>query len=293
LKKAGDLTCRILAVMPIESRTKTLKDLGVRVGFGDPVLRIGALKCFSDGSMGAGSALFYEPYTDEPTTSGLGIYSKDKLTELILGGHEAGLQVMTHAIGDKANCWVLDAYEAAIQAHGNKGLRHRIEHAQVVNRKDLPRFAELDVIASIQPSHCIDDMRWAEKRIGRERCAIAYMYKSFYDVGARVAFGTDWPVEPLNPMLGLYAAVTREFPEGGPEDGWFPDQIISMETAIKSYTLDAAYAEHQEEEKGSIEVGKLADLVVLDRDLFTIPQREILQIRAVMTVTGGTVVFER
>lgn len=293
LKRSGDLTCRILAVFPVESHARILKNEGVTVGSGDALLRRGGLKCFADGSMGAGSALFYEPYTDEPATSGLGIFSRERLAELIAEGHAAGLQMFTHAIGDKANCWVLDAYESAIREHGVRGLRHRIEHAQVVDPRDLPRFAGLGVIASIQPSHCIDDMRWAEKRIGRERCANAYMYKSFYDAEARVAFGTDWPVEPLSPMLGLYAAVTREYPGGGPEGGWFPEQIISMDAAIRSYTLDAAYAEHQEQEKGSIEAGKLADVIVLEKDPFEIPARELLEMRVDLTMMGGRLVFDR
>jgi len=293
LLRQNQLNCRILAAMPIEEYANRLNQVGVQFHFGDAMLRIGSVKTFVDGSMGAGSALFFEPYNDDPTTSGLGIYPKKRLMELIATAHKNNLQICTHAIGDKANRWALDAYEAAIEQFGANGLRHRIEHAQVVTASDLPRFAFLNVIASIQPSHCIDDMRWAEKRIGKERCANAYRFKSLYDAGAHVAFGTDWPVEPLNPMLGIYAAVTREFPEGGPVGGWFPQEKISLEQALRSYTLESAYAEYEEANKGTIEVGKLADLVVLDHDLFTIPAKEILTTRVVMTILGGRIIYKQ
>ena len=293
LLRTNRLSCRILAVMPIETHAERLFEQGVGVHSGDSMLRIGSIKNFADGSMGAGSALFFEPYTDEPSTSGLSIYPKDRLMALVENGHSKGLQVITHAIGDKANRWVLDAYEAAIRKTGPKGLRHRIEHAQVVLPEDLPRFAELGVIASIQPSHCIDDMRWAEKRIGKKRCAYAYMYKSFFDAGADVAFGTDWPVEPLTPMLGLYACVTREYPEGGPEGGWYPDQIITMKQAVRSYTLGSAFAQHEESDLGTIEPGKLADLIVLDKDIFSISPKEILETRVDLTMVGGRIVYQR
>jgi predicted amidohydrolase YtcJ len=293
LLREGKLTCRILAVMPIETHTELLAKSGIEVHFGDAMLRIGSLKAFSDGSMGAGSALFFDAYSDDPSTSGLGIYSIEKLQSLVSGAHSKRLQIMTHAIGDKANRWVLDAYEAAIEQYGQFGLRHRIEHAQVVTPEDLPRFAHLGVIASIQPSHVIDDMRWAEKRIGKERCKNAYRCRSFFEAGAHVAFGTDWPVEDLNPMLGLYAATTREYPEGGPKGGWFPEEKIPVELAVRSYTWSPAYAEFEEQSKGTLETGKLADLIVLDRDLFSVAPKDILKTKVDMTVVGGKVVFER
>ena len=188
----------------------------------------------------------------------------------------AGFQLEIHAIGDRANTLVLDIAEKLIKVRGQKDRRFRIEHAQVVRDADKKRFASLGVIASIQPSHCIDDMRWAEKRIGRARCEIAYNFKSFVDAGARIAFGTDWYVEPLNPMLGLYAAVTRQFTDGTPPGGWFPEERISLEQAVSFYTLGSAYAEFAETRKGSIETGKLADLVVLSSNIFETPPREIL-----------------
>ncbi|HDL19263.1 MAG TPA: amidohydrolase [Bacteroidetes bacterium] len=293
LARRGELTCRINAVMPIESYTEYLHRAGIEYHFGSPLLRLGSVKCFSDGSMGAGSALLFEPYTDDGATSGLAIYPKTKLMELIAAAHKNNLQVYCHAIGDKANRWVLDAFEAAAKKYGQKDLRHRIEHAQLVARGDFQRFSALDVIASVQPSHCIDDMRWAETRIGKKRCNGLYAFRSFLDAGANIAFGTDWPVENLNPMIGLYAAVTREFSQGGPAGGWFPKQKIELEEAVKAYTSGAAYAEHEEQNKGSIEPGKLADLIVLDLDIFSVPPKEILSAKVDLTMVGGKVVFVR
>jgi predicted amidohydrolase YtcJ len=205
----------------------------------------------------------------------------------------AGLQLAVHAIGDRANALVLDILEKIAAARGLRDRRPRIEHAQVVRDADKARFAKAGVIASIQPSHCIDDMRWAETRIGRTRSGIAYDFKSFVDAAARIAFGTDWFVEPLDPMLGLYAAVTRQFPDGTPAGGWHPEERITLEQAIEFYTLGSAYAEFAETRKGSITAGKLADLVVLSADLFSIPPREILTTKPVMTIVGGRIVYER
>lgn len=293
LVRQEKLTCRINAVMPIETHTEYLRRMGVEYHFGNSLLRIGSVKCFSDGSMGASSALLFEPFTDDGASSGLAIYSKSKLMELIAAAHKNNLQVYCHAIGDKANCWTLDAFESAIDEYGQKDLRHRIEHAQLVAQGDFQRFADLNVIASVQPSHCIDDMRWAETRIGKERCRRLFAFRSFLQVGAHIAFGTDWPVEDLNPMLGLYAAVTREFPQGGPAGGWFPEQKIDMQQAVTAYTLGAAYAEHEEKNKGTIEPGKLADLIVLDRDIFSVPPEEILSAKVELTMMGGEIVFVR
>jgi len=256
------------------------------------MLRLGTMKVFVDGSMGAGTALFYEPYSDDPSTSGIPIYPEEELYSLIKAVDKTGLQIAAHAIGDKANAWILNAFERAFEENGKRNARHRIEHAQVVLPEDIKRFGNLGIIASIQPSHCIDDMRWAEKRIGG-RVKHSYLFNSFVKAGVKIAFGTDWTVEPIDPMLGIYAAVTREFPEGGPEGGWFPDEKITLEKAIEYYTLGSAYAEFQENEKGSIEEGKWADLVVLDKNLFEIPPREILSTNVDMTILGGKIVYER
>jgi predicted amidohydrolase YtcJ len=255
-------------------------------------LRTGGLKLFADGSMGSGTAAFFEPYADDPKTSGLLLQSPEALEKAIFDADAAGFQLVVHAIGDRANAVVLDAFEKLQTQRGRRDRRPRIEHAQVVRQQDKERFRQLGAIASIQPSHCIDDMRWAEARIGRARSAISYNFKSFVAAGARIAFGTDWFVEPLNPMLGLYAAVTRQFPDGTPAGGWFPDERIAMEQAVEFYTMGSAYAEFTETHKGSITEGKLADLVILSRDILTVPPREILDTRPVLTMVGGRIVHE-
>lgn len=285
LRKSGDLTARIYSIQNYGGAMS-----GGRAG--DDWIRTGGRKLFADGSMGSGTAAFFEPYADDPKTSGLLLQSPEALQKAIFAADAAGYQPVVHAIGDRANAIVLDAFERLAAARGAKDRRPRIEHAQVVRDADKARFKATGVIASIQPSHCIDDMRWAERRIGKSRTPISYDFKSFADAGARIAFGTDWYVEPLNPMLGLYAAVTRQFPDGTPEGGWFPEERISMAQAIEYYTLGAAYAEFTETRKGSITEGKLADLVILSHDLFTIAPKQILETRPVMTITGGRVVHE-
>jgi predicted amidohydrolase YtcJ len=291
LLREGELTVRVNVWRPIDFY-EDFEKIGILPNFGHDMLRLGTMKVFVDGSMGAGTALFYEPYSDDPSTSGIPIYPEEELYSLIKAVDKTGLQIAAHAIGDKANAWILNAFERAFEENGKRNARHRIEHAQVVLPEDIKRFGNLGIIASIQPSHCIDDMRWAEKRIG-ERVKHSYLFNSFVKAGVKIAFGTDWTVEPIDPMLGIYAAVTREFPEGGPEGGWFPDEKITLEKAIEYYTLGSAYAEFQENEKGSIEEGKWADLVVLDKNLFEIPPREILSTNVDMTILGGKIVYER
>jgi len=291
LLKEGELTLRINA-WRAGAFYPEFEKIGILPNFGSDMLRIGTMKIFVDGSMGAGTALFYEPYSDDSTTSGIPIYPEEQLYELVKAIDNAGLQIAAHAIGDKANAWILNAFEKAFEENGKREARHRIEHSQVVLPDDIKRFKELGIIASIQPSHCIDDMRWAEKRIG-DRVKHSYLFNSFVREGVKIAFGTDWTVEPLDPMLGLYAAVTREFPEGGPEGGWFPAEKITLEQAIEFYTLGSAYAEFQEDVKGSIKVGKLADLVVLNQNLFEVKPKEILKTKVDLTILGGKVVFKR
>ncbi len=291
LLKAGELTLRINAWRS-GYLYQNFDAIGILPNLGNDMLRIGTMKVFVDGSMGAGTALFYQPYSDDPSTAGIPIYAENELYEFITAIDKAGLQIAAHAIGDKANTWILNAFDKAFQANGRREARHRIEHAQVVLPDDIKRYHDLGIIASIQPSHCIDDMRWAEKRIG-DRARHSYLFNSFVKEKVKIAFGTDWTVEPLNPMLGLYAAVTREFPEGGPAGGWFPDEKITLEQAIEFYTLGSAYAEFQEDVKGSIKAGKLADLVVLDKNLFEIEPKEILDTKVDLTILGGKVVFKR
>ncbi|MEX1127147.1 MAG: amidohydrolase [Vicinamibacterales bacterium] len=288
LQRRGELPVRIYSIQNFPSPVPGASD-GSR---GDEWIRTGGRKLFADGSMGSGTAAFYEPYADDTSTRGLLLQSPEALRQAVFEADAAGLQPVVHAIGDRANAIVLDIFEALARERGPRDRRPRIEHAQVVRDADKARFKALGVIASIQPSHCIDDMRWAERRIGRERTPISYNFKSFQDAGARIAFGTDWYVEPLDPMLGLYAAVTRQFPDGTPAGGWFPEERISMASAIEHYTLGSAYAEFAEARKGSITVGKAADLVILSRDLFAIAPKEILDTRALLTVVGGRVVHE-
>ena len=290
LRAAGELTARIYSIQ--NHGIEGLLSAGITSGFGDDWLRVGGVKLFADGSMGSGTAAFFAPYNDEPGTSGLLLQSTVALEQAIFDADAAGFQVVVHAIGDRANAIVLDAVEKLNRERGKRDRRARIEHAQVVRDVDKKRFKPAGVIASIQPSHCIDDMRWAEKRIGRERSAVAYDFKSFVDAGAAIAFGTDWYVEPLDPMLGLYAAVTRQFPDGTPAGGWFPEERLTMQQAVEFYTLGAAYAEFAEQRKGSITEGKLADLVVLSRDIFEVAPREILETRPVLTVVGGKPVYD-
>jgi hypothetical protein len=292
IRAEGGLLTRINVWRPVGAM-KSLIDAGVRSGLGDDWIRIGAIKILSDGSMGAGTAAFFEPYTDEPTTSGLLLYPVEEINRMIDEADAAGFQLAVHAIGDRANALVLDAFEKAAAARPRADRRFRIEHAQVVRKADLPRYAKLRVVASIQPSHCIDDMRWAPRRIGAERCRLAYNFKSFLDAGIPVAFGTDWFVEPLDPRLGLYAAVTRELVEGGPKDGFLPEERISLDSAIDLYTRGSAYAEFADERKGTLEPGKLADLAVFAADLFKVEPRKILTTPVDLTMVGGRVVFER
>jgi hypothetical protein len=292
LRERGELTARFY-VWRSAASLSSLEKAGVRTGLGDEWIRLGAIKILSDGSMGSGTAAFFEPYADDAKTSGLLLHPVAELERLVRQADAAGFQLAVHAIGDRANSLVLDAFERAAAANGPRERRFRIEHAQVVRKHDLARYKRLDVIASIQPSHCIDDMRWAEKRIGKERARDAYNFRSFTAAGIPVAFGTDWFVEPLDPRLGLYAAITREFPEGGPAGGWFPEEKISLEDAIDLYTRGSAYAEFAERAKGTLAPGMLADLVVFASDLFRIPARQVLTTPVDLTVVGGRVVFER
>ncbi len=292
LRRRGELTAR-LYVWRYASALSPMIEAGLSTGLGDAWIRLGALKILSDGSMGAGTAAFFEPYADDASTRGLLLYPQDELERMVLRADQAGFQLAVHAIGDRANSLVLDAFERAVRANGSRDRRFRIEHAQVVRKSDLGRYRSLGVIASIQPSHCIDDMRWAEKRIGKERVRDAYNFASFTRAGIPVAFGTDWFVEPLDPRIGLYAAVARELPGGGPAGGFLPEEKLSLEEAIDLYTRGSAYAEFAEAEKGTLEPGKLADLVIFARDLFAIPPREILSTPVDLTMVGGRVVFER
>jgi len=294
LKASGELTARFFCRFPIATTEQFIAQ-GIRVRTGDEWVRLGSLKAFADGSLGSTTALFFEPFINDPTTHGLpsDIVLDGRLEKWALAADRAGLQLSIHAIGDSANSLMLDLFERIIAQNPSWDRRFRIEHAQHIHPKDFARFARLDVIASVQPYHAIDDGRWAEGRIGYERCKTTYPFKTFLDNKVMVTFGSDWTVAPLNPLLGIYAAVTRRTLEGANPNGWFPEQKISVEQAIRAYTIDNAYGAFEENEKGSIEVGKLADLVVLSDDILKIDPVKIEKTQVEMTVLGGRVVYEK
>ena len=290
----GELKTRIYAVSPLPSWERVAR-MGVRAHFGSEMLRVGGLKGFADGSLGSTTALFYEPYRDDPSTSGIAgdeMYPEGVMLKRVSEADRAGLQVMIHAIGDRANDLILSIYEQVERENGKRDRRFRIEHAQHLRAQDIPRFARDGVIASMQPYHAIDDGRWAEKRIGKERIKTTYAFRSLLDSGATLAFGTDWTVAPLNPLLSIYAAVTRRTLDGKNPNGWVPEQKITVEETVRAYTLGSAYAEFQENVKGSITAGKLADIVLLSRDIFKIDPNEIENVKVGMTMVDGRVVFE-
>jgi predicted amidohydrolase YtcJ len=264
------------------------------MGLGDLWLEIGVLKDFIDGSLGSSTAKMFEPYLNEPNSTGIYVRPRGKLLEDALAADRAGLGIAIHGIGDRGNAELLDIFAEVIKKNGPRNRRLRIEHAQHLRPIDYGRFAELGVIASMQPYHLIDDGRWAEGRIGAKRCASSYALKSLLDAGAKVAFGSDWSVAPLSPLLGVDAAVNRRTLDGKHPEGWFPEQKITVSQALECYTLTAAYAASQEKERGSLEPGKLADLVVLSRDILLEEERDhIAEAEVLLTMVGGRVVFEK
>jgi predicted amidohydrolase YtcJ len=290
----NELKTRVYAVSPLPAWER-LARTGVRAHFGSDMLRIGGLKGFADGSLGSTTAFFYEPYKDAPETSGLAgdeMFPEGAMLGRARDADRAGLQVMIHAIGDRANEQILSIFEKVTRENGAQHRRFRIEHAQHLRRDDIARFGRLKVIASMQPYHAIDDGRWAEKRIGYERAKTTYAFRSLLDAGAMLAFGTDWTVAPLDPMLTIYAAVTRRTLDGKNPNGWIPEQKITVEEAIRAYTVGSAYAEFQDGVKGSLSPGKLADVVILSRDIFKIVPNEIEKAKVVLTIMDGRVVYE-
>jgi predicted amidohydrolase YtcJ len=292
--RAGLLTVRIYDASPLRD-WKSLADTGVQAGFGSPLLRIGNLKSFADGSLGSATAWMDAPFADLPGKSGLAsteLMDSATTSANIQGADQAGLQISIHAIGDRAIHAVLDLYERAQQQNGAADRRFRIEHVQHLRPDDVARFAPLGVIASMQPYHAIDDGRWAERRLGPERIQWSYAWRSLLDKGAVLAFGSDWPVAPMDPLLGIYAAVTRRTLDGKNPQGWVPQQRITVAEAVHAYTIGSAFAEYQEAIKGSLEPGKLADLVVLSDDIFHIAPSEIEKVRVQMTVFDGSVIYQ-
>ncbi|MDQ2843710.1 MAG: amidohydrolase [Acidobacteriota bacterium] len=290
--KANELTVRISGHQPL-LLWKNLANVGVISDFGNAQLHIGGLKGFADGSLGSTTALLFQPYLDSPNTSGIAsaeLSNPQQMFSNIEGGDAAQLQVAVHAIGDKANNTILNFYERVEQEHGERDRRFRIEHAQHLLASDIPRFGKLHVIASMQPYHCIDDGRWAEKRIGAERAKTTYAFRSLLDSGATLAFGSDWDVAPMSPIMGIYAAVTRRTLDGKHPYGWVPEQKITVAEAVHAYTMGSAYASFDEKIKGSIEPGKLADFVVLSDDIFAIDPAKIIDTKVYMTVFDGGLV---
>jgi predicted amidohydrolase YtcJ len=256
-------------------------------------IRFGYLKDFMDGTLGSATAMMFEPFNDEPDKTGLAQMSYEELEARVLAADRRGFQIGIHAIGPKANNWILNAYEKAREVNGIRDSRHRSEHAQILIEEDIPRFAALGVIASMQPTHCITDKRFAEKRIGTDRSRWAYAWKSLADSGAKLAFGTDYSVEPLNPMEGLYASVTRKDRKGEEGDGWFPMEKLSMEKAVEYYTLGSGYSQFMEERKGMLKKGYLADITILSEDIFNIAEEMIMSVKTDYTIVDGKIVFDR
>ena len=290
----GELKTRIYGMSPL-SRWERTAHAGIRAHFGSDMLRIGGMKAFSDGSLGSSTALFFEPYSDEPGTRGLpgaDMFPEGILLKRVLAADQAGLQVMIHAIGDRANEAVLTVFKQVTEKNGPRDRRFRIEHAQHLRASEIPRFGSEQVIASMQPYHCIDDGRWCEPRIGAERCLGTYAFRSLLNSGAVLAFGSDWTVAPLNPMTGIYAAVTRRTLDDKNPGGWYPKQKLTVEETVHAYTVGSAFAEFTEKVKGTLTPGKLADLVMLDQDIFKIDPEEILNTQVQLTVMDGRVVYE-
>jgi hypothetical protein len=293
LERRGDLALRVYAAMSVDETTteemlETFARLKAR--HRGPWLRAGAVKIFVDGVIESHTAAMLEPYTDDPRARGNPYYTQEELAELVSDLDERGFQIFAHAIGDRAIRMALDAYEEVV--HPGRDARHRIEHIEVVSEPDIPRFAETGVLASMQPLHGAPDFGgvWS-KAVGLERLQRAFAWRSLRRAGARLVHGSDWPVVTIDPLMGIYTAVTREDLDGRPEGGWIPAERLDLEEAIAGYTLDAAYASFEDDVKGSIQVGKLADLVVLSHDLFEVPEREIAETEALMTMIGGDVVY--
>ena len=292
LLRRGTLKTRIYGCSPMND-FKRWENTGVRFAFGDAMLRVGCLKAYADGSLGSTTAWFFDPYLDAPNSSGLAMADvTTTMRQTIQDAGKAGLQVRVHAIGDRANATILDHFQAVEKAGGEPDRRFTIEHAQHVRIEDLKRFGPMKVVASMQPFHIIDDGRWAWKRLDEKRLKGTYAFRTILDSGGVLAFGSDSPVAPLNPLYGVYGAVTRRTLDDKNPGGWIPEQKISVEETVKAFTSGSAYAEFQEKVKGTIEVGKLADFVILSDDIFTIDPVKIWEVKVLTTVMDGRIVYE-
>lgn len=295
LEKQGELQVRVSTHLPLPEWKRLASD-GIMADFGSEKLQLGALKSFADGSLGSTTAWFFDPYSDAPDTRGIPspeLLHPAEMYEEMRSADKAGLQLAVHAIGDRANQTILGMFEKLEVEDGSSDRRLRIEHAQHLSPVDIPRFSKLRVIASVQPYHAIDDGRWADRRIGAERAKTTYAFRSLLDSGAVLAFGSDWFVAPISPLMGIYAAVTRRTLDGKHPNGWVPEQKISVAEAVHAYTMGSAYASFEEGRKGSLAPGKLADLVVLSQDIFEIDPVQIQDTKVDLTVFDGQVIFER
>jgi predicted amidohydrolase YtcJ len=293
IAEKGELTTRIYAV-PMETDWHDQAKVGIRRAWGSTYLRLGAVKGYADGSLGSRTAYMFEPFADDPGNRGLlsdEMHPPSAMRDRLMQADAAGLQLRIHAIGDRGISMTLDIFSDIEKEHGYHDQRFTIEHAQHMAQKDFERFAALHVIASMQPYHAIDDGRWAEKRLGHQRARYSYAWRSFLDHGVTLAFGTDWPVAPLNPLLGLCAAVTRGTSDGKNPDGWIPEEKITLSEAVEAYTLGSAFAEFQENEKGSITPGKLADMVLLSENIFDLKPDAIGNVKVETTIVGGKIVY--
>jgi len=286
------LKTRIYAATPLPE-WRELKQLVDSVGYGDKWLKWGALKGFVDGSLGSHTAAFFEPFTDAPDDRGIFLTPADSLYRWISDADEAGLQMMVHAIGDSAINTLLNIYEKVSIENGPRDRRFKMEHAQHLHPNDIARFSELHVMASMQPYHAIDDGRWAERVIGQQRIKTTYAFKSLLDAGTSIAFGSDAPVAPPTPLEGIYAAITRKTLDGANPRGWVPLQRITIEEALHAYTAVGAYASYDEKIKGTLEIGKLADFVILDADMTSVRPENIRDVNVLMTFVGGNRVYHR
>jgi hypothetical protein len=287
------MTVRLDLRWPIAARQDVV-GMGAETNFGGEFVRVGGVKGFMDGSLGSSTALMFEPYEGSPGNTGVFVTEPDAMRAMIRSADQAGLSVAVHAIGDRANATVLDLYAEVAKQNGPRDRRFRVEHVQHLRPSDYGRFKELGVIASMQPYHAVDDGRWAEGRIGPKRCASSYAFRSLKDAGAVLAFGSDWPVAPLDVLAGIDGAVNRRTLDGKHPDGWFPEQRITVAEAIEAYTLGSAYGAFEEKDRGSIRAGKLADLVILSRDILDPAERDkIADTRVRTTIVGGKVVYER
>lgn len=293
LQREGKLKIRITEWLPFDFPLARIEEMRRAGGTTDLWLKTGALKSLIDGSLGSRTAAMLAPYSDDPTTSGILRIDPSQLVPMAIERDRAGFQLAFHAIGDRANRIALDAFAAARVANGPRERRDRVEHAQVVAPGDFERFASLGAVASMQPSHLLDDERWAIDRLGPDRLKGAYAWHTMEQHGVHLAFGTDYPVESINPLRGIYACVTRELPGGGPPGGWQPQEKLSMDECLRAYSAGSAYAEFEEKQKGTIATGMLADIVVFPVDITRIPPRDLLDTKVTMTIAGGRIVYQQ